>query len=101
MYNLSDIPTKDATLFEAQDFEDVTIDGDVNEAEASNIEITDEDQKNQYAEIADIFKKIANTEKQNPYKHPSTVEDDEGFENDYQTEIKREIRSNVLRENNT
>jgi hypothetical protein len=30
MYNLSDIPTKDATLFEAEDFEDVTIGGDIN-----------------------------------------------------------------------
>jgi len=55
MYNLSDIPTKDATLFEAQDFEDVTIDGDVSTAEPNNIEITDEDQKNQYKQIADIF----------------------------------------------
>lgn len=99
MYNLSDIPTKDATLFEAQDFEDVTIDGDVSTAEPTNIEITDEDQKNQYKQIADIFQKIANTEKKNPYKHPSAVEDDEGFENDYQNEIKRDIRANVLREN--
>lgn len=30
MYNLSDIQTKDATLFEAQDFEDLTIDEDIN-----------------------------------------------------------------------
>jgi hypothetical protein len=30
MYNLSDIPTKDATLLEADDFEDLTIDGDIN-----------------------------------------------------------------------
>ena len=63
MYNLSDIKTKDATLFTPQDFEDVTIDGDVNQSKPINKEITDQDQKKQYEQIADIFSKIANSEK--------------------------------------
>jgi|TARA_B110001450_G_C17359175_1_gene374808 hypothetical protein len=41
MYNLSDIKTKDATLFTAEDFEEVTIDGDINQSKPSNKEITD------------------------------------------------------------
>ena len=36
MYNLSDIKTKDATLFTEADFEDVTIEGDVNQSKPSN-----------------------------------------------------------------
>ena len=44
MYNLSDIPTKDATLVSAEDFEDVTTSGDINQAEPTNIEIIDKDQ---------------------------------------------------------
>tara|TARA_B110001450_G_C17407950_1_gene394515 strand:+ start:250 stop:441 length:192 start_codon:yes stop_codon:yes gene_type:complete len=63
MYNLSDIKTKDATLFTAQDFEDVNIDGDVNQSKSSIQEITDQDQKKQYEQIADIFSKITNSEK--------------------------------------
>ena len=63
MYNLQDAPTKDAILVDAQDFEDVTTSGDINQAEPTNIEIIDKDQQNQYKEIKDIFDKISKTEK--------------------------------------
>jgi hypothetical protein len=63
MYNLTDIPTKDATLVTAEDFEDVTTSGDINQSEPSNIEIINKDQQNQYKEIKDIFDKISKTEK--------------------------------------
>lgn len=46
MYNLSDIKTKDATLFEAQDFEDLVIEGDINQSATSKTEIINDDQKN-------------------------------------------------------
>lgn len=97
MYDLSDIETRDVTLVEAQDFEDSDIHDNLDDVD--HIEITDSKPQDQYEAIREVFDKITGAPKQNAYKHPETVEDDSGFENDYQTEIHNEIKSNVLRRN--